>query len=114
MKFMHIVGTAVAAIAMSACGNHNNTSPAAPAAPVTGTPAPPVAGTPAPPMTGTPAPPTTGTPAPPPMTTGQSLNTAAVLAQARVASETALPYAVNNGLLTITDTSDATGPINVN
>ncbi len=94
MKFTHIVaiGGAVAAIVIGACGNHNNT-----------------AGT-----TATTPPPMAATPPPPAMTTGQSLNTAAVLAQARATSETASPYAVNNGSLTITDTSEATGPINVN
>jgi hypothetical protein len=37
-----------------------------------------------------------------------------VLAQARQTSETTSPYPVNNGALTLTDTSDTTQPINVN
>jgi hypothetical protein len=98
MKFTHIVvtGLAIAAVALSACSKHNNASSTAPVA----SSPPPTAGTPA--------------PTPPPMTSGQSLNTAAVLAQARVTSETASPYAVNNGALTLTDTSDTTQPINAN
>ena len=94
MKFAYVVGAAVAAIAMAACTRQNNTSTTSPS-------------------TANPSP-VTGTPAPPTMTTGQSLNTAGVLAQARVTSETASPYAVNGGSLTLTDTSDTTESINVN
>ena len=97
MKFTHIVaaGAAVAALAVSACNmNNNNTANTSPTAP---------------------SPPTAPvTPTPPPPATGQSLDTAAVLAQARVTSETASPYAVNSGALTLTDTSDTTGALTVN
>ncbi len=42
--------------------------------------------------------------------TMQSLDTAQVLALAQVQSETAVPFAVNGGALTLDDTSDATQP----
>ena len=44
----------------------------------------------------------------------QSLDTAQVLDQARHTTETGSPYAVNDGLLTLTDTSDTSEPISVN
>lgn len=44
----------------------------------------------------------------------QSLDTSQVLAQARVTSETAEPYQVDGGLLTLTDTSETSEPININ
>lgn len=53
----------------------------------------------------------------PPVSQGpqpQALDTAEVLAQARVSSETSEPYAVDDGALTLTDTSETSEPINVN
>jgi hypothetical protein len=44
----------------------------------------------------------------------QALDTAEVLAQARVPSENSEPYAVDDGALTLTDTSETSEPINVN
>ena len=44
----------------------------------------------------------------------QSLGTAQVLEQARQTTETGTPYAVNDGALTLTDTSDTSAPIGVN
>jgi hypothetical protein len=44
----------------------------------------------------------------------QSLDTAQVLAQARETSETSTPYPVNDGALTLNDTSDTSEPISVN
>ena len=44
----------------------------------------------------------------------QSLDTQQVLAQAQVTSETSEPYAVNDGALVLTDTSDTSEPININ
>jgi hypothetical protein len=44
----------------------------------------------------------------------QSLGTAQVLDQARQTTETGSPYAVNNGALTLTDTSDTSEPVSVN
>jgi hypothetical protein len=44
----------------------------------------------------------------------QALDTAEVLAQARVTSETAEPYAVDDGALTLTDTSETSEPISIN
>ena len=44
----------------------------------------------------------------------QSLDTEQVLAQARRTSESADPYPVNDGVLTLTDTSDSNEPIAVN
>jgi len=41
----------------------------------------------------------------------QSLDTAQVLEQARHASETAAPYSVDSGALTLIDTSDSTNPL---
>ena len=49
----------------------------------------------------------------PPTNTSQSLNTAQVLAQAKAASDTSAPYAVNAGALTLTDTSETSEPISV-
>ncbi|MEP6884626.1 MAG: hypothetical protein ABJC66_07745 [Gammaproteobacteria bacterium] len=54
---------------------------------------------------------TTPPPAPPP--TSQSLDTAQVLALAQHTSETASPIAVNDGALTLNDTSETTTPIAV-
>jgi hypothetical protein len=51
---------------------------------------------------------------PPPASTGQSLDTAQVLALAREPSETSEPFAVNAGALTLDGTSDATEPAGVN
>jgi hypothetical protein len=56
-------------------------------------------------------PPHVNTGTPPSMSATQSLDTAQVLAQAQVTSETALPYAVDNGALTLTDTSETSDPI---
>lgn len=44
----------------------------------------------------------------------QSLDTAGVLAQAQRTSEIAVPYQVNDGALTLTDTSETSPPISVN
>jgi hypothetical protein len=44
----------------------------------------------------------------------QSLSTADVLAQARQPTETTEPYVVDDGALTLTDTSDETEPASVN
>jgi len=46
--------------------------------------------------------------------TSHLMDTAQVLAQARETSEAAEPYAVNDGALTFTDTSDTTEPIAIN
>jgi hypothetical protein len=52
---------------------------------------------------------------PPPATpNAQSLDTAAVLAQAQHTSEIAFPYQVNDGALTLTDTSETSEPISAN
>jgi hypothetical protein len=53
---------------------------------------------------------------PPPASTaaGMSLDTAQVLAQARQASETGEPYAVNDGALSLADTSDTSEPLAIN
>jgi hypothetical protein len=51
---------------------------------------------------------------PPTSVTSQSLDAVQVLAQARQASETSSPYAVNDGALVLTDTSDTSEPISVN
>ncbi len=53
------------------------------------------------------------TPPPPPSTTFLSLDTAAVLAMARVTSETADPIPVDDGMVILTDTSETTNPISV-
>ena len=45
--------------------------------------------------------------------TMQSLDTAQVLALAQVQSETAVPFTVDGGALTLDDTSDSTQPITV-
>jgi hypothetical protein len=47
---------------------------------------------------------------PPP---GQGLVTSQVLAQARQSSETAEPYAVNDGAVWLLDSSETTDPINL-
>ena len=52
------------------------------------------------------------TPPPPPPTT-MSLDTAAVLAMAKVTSETSDPIVVDDGMVTLTDTSETTDPISV-
>jgi len=44
----------------------------------------------------------------------QSLDTSGVLAQAQRTSEIAVPYQVNDGALTLTDTSETSQPISVN
>ena len=49
----------------------------------------------------------------PPISTSQSLNTEKVLAQAQMPSETATPYAVNTGALTLTDTSETSEPVSI-
>ena len=51
----------------------------------------------------------------PPLTTppGQGLVTSQVLAQARQSSETAEPYAVNDGVVSLLDSSETTDPINI-
>ena len=45
--------------------------------------------------------------------TQQKLDTQNVLTQAQMTSETSLPYAVDDGLLVFTDTSDTTAPISI-
>jgi hypothetical protein len=59
-----------------------------------------------------------GVNAPPPpvsqMPQPQALDTEQVLVQARVTSETSEPYPVDDGLLTLTDTSETSEPIGVN
>jgi hypothetical protein len=53
----------------------------------------------------------------PPVSQGpqpQALDTADVLAQARATSETSEPYAVDDGALVLTDTSETSEPIDVN
>jgi hypothetical protein len=104
MKFAQTLVTlavALAATAMTACGGGggggNKATATAPNNPPTSP------GTP-------PNPP--GGPAPMPGT--QSLDTAALLAQAKQPSETASPYPVNNGAVTLTDTSEANQPIKLN
>ncbi|HEY3731686.1 MAG TPA: hypothetical protein VGL28_10565 [Steroidobacteraceae bacterium] len=47
----------------------------------------------------------------PPPSMGASLDTAGVLALAQKTSETATPFAVNDGALTLTDTSDNAPPL---
>lgn len=49
--------------------------------------------------------------APQPQVHAQSLDTLQLLEQARQTSETAAPYAVNKGALTLTDTSDSAEPL---
>jgi ABC-type glycerol-3-phosphate transport system substrate-binding protein len=44
----------------------------------------------------------------------ESLDTAGVLAQAQHTSEISVPYQVNDGALTLTDTSETSEPISVN
>ena len=50
----------------------------------------------------------------PPPIVNQSLDTAQVLVQARQTSEISSPYAVNDGALVLTDTSDTTEPVSIN
>jgi PBP1b-binding outer membrane lipoprotein LpoB len=57
---------------------------------------------------------TSGSTTPPPASTAQSLDTQQVLAQAKVTSESSAPYTVDNGQLTLTDTSETSDPITVN
>jgi hypothetical protein len=45
--------------------------------------------------------------------TPQALDTAQVLALAQKSSETALPFAVNGGLVSLTDTSETSSPITI-
>jgi hypothetical protein len=47
-------------------------------------------------------------------TNAQSLDSAEVLVQAQHTSEIAFPYQVNDGALTLTDTSETSRPISVN
>jgi len=49
-----------------------------------------------------------------PVSTSQALDTQKVLAQAQVPTETATPYAVDAGMLTLTDTSETSEPISIN
>jgi hypothetical protein len=56
---------------------------------------------------------TTSATPPPPASTSMALNTEMVLAQARVTSETASPYTVDGGAVTLTDTSETSEPISV-
>jgi hypothetical protein len=49
-----------------------------------------------------------------PAAVNQSLDTEQVLAQAKVTSETTDPYAVNGGMLVLTDTSDTTDTVTIN
>jgi hypothetical protein len=46
--------------------------------------------------------------------TQQKLDSQAVLAQAKMTSETSSPYIIDDGLLVLTDTSDTTTPISIN
>jgi hypothetical protein len=52
-------------------------------------------------------------PPPPPPPTVQSLDTAAVLALARMSSESSDPIMVDEGMVVLTDTSETTEPISV-
>ena len=45
--------------------------------------------------------------------TQQKLDTQGVLAQAQMTSETSSPYALDDGLVVLTDTSDTTAPISI-
>jgi hypothetical protein len=56
---------------------------------------------------------TAAAPPPQPQVHTQSLDTAQVLEQARSVSNTASPYAVDDGALKLTDTSDSSDPIAV-
>jgi hypothetical protein len=51
---------------------------------------------------------------PPGVQTPQSIDTAQVLAMAKITSETSEPFVVNNGLLSFNDTSETSAPIAVN
>jgi len=51
--------------------------------------------------------------APPTTPAGQGLVTSQVLSQARQSSETTDPYAVNNGVVSLLDSSETTDPINI-
>ncbi|MBS0367134.1 MAG: hypothetical protein JSR67_15060 [Proteobacteria bacterium] len=55
----------------------------------------------------------TMTPTPPPVDMKQSLDTAQVLAQARMSSESSEPYPVNEGALVLTDTSETTESVGI-
>ena len=60
-------------------------------------------------------PPPMSTPTPPPMSTAVNVTTSELLANyATQPSETGSPVAVNEGMFTITDTSETTTPIPVN
>lgn len=50
---------------------------------------------------------------PPSVSTSQALDTAKVLAQAQMPMETATPYAVDGGMLMLTDTSETSEPISI-
>jgi len=50
----------------------------------------------------------------PPASTAQSLDTQQVLTQAKMTSDSSAPYTVDNGQLTLTDTSETSDPISVN
>jgi hypothetical protein len=60
-------------------------------------------------------PPPMSTPTPPPTSTAVNVTTSELLANyATQPSEVRSPVTVNNGMFTITDTSETTTPINVN
>jgi hypothetical protein len=50
----------------------------------------------------------------PPTSQNQSLDTSQVLMQAKQTSESSSPYPVDDGALTLTDTSETSSPITVN
>ena len=58
--------------------------------------------------------PPTSSQTPPPSSSNQMLDTAQVLALAQQSSETSMPFAVNGGALTLTDTSETSEPASVN
>jgi hypothetical protein len=49
----------------------------------------------------------------PPSSSTQALDTAQVMAQARLTSETGEPYPVNDGALVLTDTSETAEPLSI-
>lgn len=51
---------------------------------------------------------------PAPQSQAQTLDTAQVLALAQQSSETSTPFQVNDGAVTLTDTSETSDPISVN
>jgi hypothetical protein len=53
-------------------------------------------------------------PPPPPMSQQQILDTNGVLELAKKTSETSAPFAVNDGALQLTDTSETTDPVSLN